>query len=69
MCSMIEPVPVMTFFLKSFLNLLQYCFCFMFWFFGHKAYGILAPQLGIESEPPALEGQVLTHWTPVMTFC
>ena len=23
------------FFFKSLLNLLQYCFCFMFWFFGH----------------------------------
>ena len=23
-------------FLKSLLNLLQYCFCFMFWFFGSK---------------------------------
>ena len=29
-----------TFFFKSLLNLLQYCFCFiMFWFFGCKAYG------------------------------
>ena len=26
------------------LNLLQYCFCFMFCFFGQKACGILAPQ-------------------------
>ena len=31
-------------FLKSLLNLLQYCFCFfMFWFFGREACGILAP--------------------------
>ena len=29
-------------FSKSLLNLSQYCFCFMFWLFGHKAYGILA---------------------------
>ena len=28
---------------KVFLNLLQYCFCFMFCFFGHEARGILAP--------------------------
>ena len=28
---------------KSLLNLLQYCFCIMFWFFGRKACGILAP--------------------------
>jgi len=32
----------------------------MSWFFGHEAYGILAPQLGIEPTPPALEGEVLT---------
>ena len=24
---------------------------FMFWFFGHEAYGILAPRLGIASHP------------------
>ena len=27
-------------FKKSLLSLLQDCFCFMFWFFGHEAYGI-----------------------------
>ena len=32
-----------TIFLKSLLNLLYYCFCFMFLFFGPEAYGILAP--------------------------
>ena len=47
-------------FLKSLLNLLQYCFCFMFWFFGQEACGILAPWPGIEPLPPALEGKVLT---------
>ena len=26
---------------KSLLNLLQYCFCFVFWFFGHEACGTL----------------------------
>ena len=36
---------------------LQYCFCFMFWIFGHKACGILTPQPGIEPTPPALEGK------------
>ena len=51
-------------FLKSLLNLLQYCFCFMFWFFGHKACGILSPPPGIESAPPALEGEVLTTGLP-----
>ena len=32
----------------------------MFWFFGHKACGILAPQPGIEPTPLAREGKVLT---------
>ena len=47
-------------FLKSLLNLLQYCFCFMFWFFDHEACGILAPQPGIEPTSPVLEEKVLT---------
>ena len=46
---------------KVLLNLLQYCFCFVFfWSFGHKACGIPAPQQGIEPAPPALEGEVPT---------
>ena len=36
---------------------------FMFWFFGHKACGILASQPGTEPTPPALEGEVFNHWT------
>ena len=32
---------------------------FMFWIFGHEAGGILAPPLGIEPMPPALEGELL----------
>ena len=36
----------------------------MFWFFGRKACGILAPQPGIEPTPPALEGEVLTTGPP-----
>ena len=32
----------------------------MFWFSGRKAYGILAPQRGIEPAPLILEGEVLT---------
>ena len=36
----------------------------MFWFFGHKACGILAPQPGIKPTPPALEGKVLTTGPP-----
>ena len=52
-------------FLKSLLNLLQYCFCFMFFvFFGREACGILAPQPGVEHAPPVLEGEVLTTGPP-----
>ena len=50
-------------FLKSLLNFLQYCFCFMFWFFGQEACGILVPQPGIEHSPPVLEGEVLIRTT------
>ena len=53
-----------TFIKKSLLNLLQYCFCFMFWFFGREACGILAPRPGIKPTPPALEGEVLTTGPP-----
>ena len=42
------------------LNLLQYCFGFMFWFFGCEACGILAPQSNIKLALPALEGKVFT---------
>ena len=44
--------------------MLQYCFCFMFWFFDHKACGIFAPQSRIEPARPALEGEVLTTRPP-----
>ena len=50
--------------LKSLLNLLQYCFCFMFWLFGQKACGIFGPQPEIKPAPPALEGEVLTTGPP-----
>ena len=36
----------------------------MFWSFGHKACGIVAPQPGIELASPALEGDVLTTGPP-----
>ena len=36
----------------------------MFQFFGHKACGMLAPQLRIESKPPVLESKVLTTGLP-----
>ena len=44
-------------FLKSSLNLLQYCFCFMFWVFGQEACKILAPWPGLEPASPTLEGE------------
>ena len=48
------------FFDRSLLNLLKYCFCFMFWFFGCEACGILAFWPGFQPVPPALEREVLT---------
>ena len=42
----------------------QRFFCFMFWFFGREACGMLAPRPGIEPTPPALEGKVLTTGPP-----
>ena len=44
--------------------MLQYCFFFMFWFLGCKAYGILAHWPGIEPTPPVLEGKVLANGLP-----
>ena len=36
----------------------------MFYFFGYKACGILAPWPGIELVPPVLESEVLTTGPP-----
>ena len=36
----------------------------MFWFFDHEACGILAPWLGSNPHPSALEGEVLTTGPP-----
>ena len=41
------------------VTILLLFFFLMFWFFGHKACGILAPRPGIEPIPPALEGGFL----------
>ena len=52
-------------YLKSSLNLLQYCFCYTLSFLGHKVWGILIPWPGIEpAHPPSLEGEVLTTGPP-----
>ena len=50
--------------LKVLLNLLQYCFCFMFWFLVREACGILAAPPGVKPASPALEGEVLTTGSP-----
>ena len=47
-------------FLKSLLIVLQYCFCFMFWYFGHQACRKLAPWPGIKPTLLALGSKVLT---------
>ena len=50
------------FFYKSLLNLLQYCFCFMFCFFGNEACEVLAPGPVTELRP--LHWKVKpNHWT------
>ena len=56
--------------LKALLNLLQYCFCFMFqfWvfffsFFCCEACGILAPWAGIKPIPLCVGRRSLNHWT------
>ena len=45
---------------KTLLNFLQYCFRFMFCFFGHMACGILASRQWIEPASLALEDKVLS---------
>ena len=45
-------------------GLLQYCFCFMFWFVGYEVSGLLALQPRIELTPPALEGEILPAGLP-----
>ena len=57
------------FFFKSLLNLLQYCFCFMFWFFGTMACGILVPEPEIQPVSPAMAGGVLTTGLPGKSLC
>ena len=54
---------------KFLFNLLQYHLCFMFWFFGCKAYRILFLQPGIEPTSPALEGEILFTGLPGKSHC
>ena len=46
------------------MDLLKYCSCFFFFFFGCMACGILVPQPGMEPAPHALEGKILTAGPP-----
>ena len=39
--------------------MLQYCLCFILWFFGLEVHGVLAPRPGIQPARPASEGQAL----------
>ena len=48
----------------EFVTVLLLFYVLLFFFFGPKAYGILAPQLGIEPVPLALEDEVLTTGQP-----
>ena len=52
---------------KSLLNLLQYRFCFVFWFFSCKVYGI-APPPRVKPPPPASEGEVLITGPPGKSY-
>ena len=45
---------------KVFIEFVIIFFCIMFWFFGHKPCGVLAPGPGIEPMLPAMEGAILT---------
>ena len=54
------------FFLKPLLNLLQYCFYFMSWFFLATSHveSSSPTRAGMEPIPPALEGRFLTPGPP-----
>ena len=45
---------------KVFIEFVQYCFCFMSWFFGCNAGEILSPWPGIKPSSPCIE-QNLNH--------
>ena len=59
---------------KVFIEFVTILLLFMFWFFGHKACGILAPWRGIDPASPTLEGKVITTGQPresliIVVFC
>lgn len=49
---------------KVFIESITIWFLFYVWFFGHKAFGNLTPQPGIELTPLPLKGEVLTTRWP-----
>ena len=51
------------FFLKSLLNLLQYCFCFMFWVFWLQGMWDLSSLIRDQTCTPCIERWSLNHWT------
>ena len=50
-------------FLKSLLNLLQYCFCFMFWFFGLQGMWNLRSLIRDWTWTPCIGRWTPNHWT------
>ena len=57
---LLPPPPQCGPFLKS---LLQCCFCFIFWFFGPKVYGILAPWPWNQTSTPCIGRPSPNYWT------
>ena len=53
---------------KSLLNLLQYCFCFMFDFWLRSMWD-LSSQTRDQTHTPCIEGQSLNHWTIREVLC
>ena len=49
---------------KVCIEFVTICLCFIFWFWGHKACGILAPTPRIKPAAPAWEGKVFTNGHP-----
>ena len=50
---------------KVFIDFVAILLLFFFWFFfGHNVCEILAPQIGTEHAPPALEGEVIATGRP-----
>ena len=46
------------------MNLLKYCFCFIFWFLGYESGRTLSLRPGIKPAPLASESEVLTTGPP-----